>query len=80
MICKTCNQSGVYNEANNQGFYYCRACKIEIELEVATAEKELTDAEVYEYFDTSYKQTYADDNDDQLDLFYDLDVDNGDTA
>lgn len=31
MTC-TCGTSGVYNEVRGQGFYYCRSCKVEIEL------------------------------------------------
>ena len=33
MTCK-CGETGVYNEVNFKSFYYCRSCKIEIELEV----------------------------------------------
>lgn len=33
MICANCNNSGIYNEANGLGFYYCRTCKIEVNLE-----------------------------------------------
>lgn len=33
MICK-CGETGVLNEVLNQQFYYCRACKIEIPLEI----------------------------------------------
>jgi hypothetical protein len=30
MICTTCKNEGVENEALGKKFYYCRACKVEI--------------------------------------------------
>lgn len=33
MVCKKCNNDGVYNEILGKGFYYCRTCKEEIGLE-----------------------------------------------
>ncbi len=33
MICK-CGASGVLNQVLNEEFYYCRSCKIEIQLEI----------------------------------------------
>lgn len=38
MICK-CGEDGIYNEANGKGFYYCRTCKCEIELEEVKREE-----------------------------------------
>lgn len=36
MICTKCFTDGVYNEVLGKGFYYCRTCKCEIELQQAT--------------------------------------------
>jgi hypothetical protein len=36
MICPKCNEAGVYNEVLGQGFYYCRTCKDEIQLQEAS--------------------------------------------
>lgn len=39
MVCEKCNESGVYNEVAGKGFYYCRNCKIEIELQAVDTQK-----------------------------------------
>lgn len=49
MICK-CGDTGVYNEVNFKGFYYCRTCKIEIELELVPQPDPLTQEEIDELF------------------------------
>lgn len=40
MICPKCKESGVYNEIRGKGFYFCRQCKTEIELESAPSGSE----------------------------------------
>jgi len=51
MTC-TCGTTGVYNEVRGLGFYYCRDCKIEIELQdpPVYVEKQLSQEEIDELF------------------------------
>lgn len=55
MVCKKCQNSGVYNEILGKGFYYCRTCKEEITLEDKEVTKDiepkyLTQTEIDELF------------------------------
>lgn len=51
MICKKCSNTGVYNEVNFKGFYYCRTCKIEIELEEVVKQYYLNSEIIFDIFD-----------------------------
>lgn len=38
MICQKCQNTGFYNEVMGKGYYYCRTCKDEIQLEATEEE------------------------------------------
>lgn len=41
MVCQKCNESGVYNVVLGKGYFYCKKCKAEIDLELKVKKEDV---------------------------------------